>query len=443
MRRLPLALAAAAGSIAIASIVVAGGLLDAAPAASPGAAARASVPAATDGTAAQSVSPTPTPASTPARPASTPYIARGADRPGVAEALQAALEAGRVALAAPGIQASVIFPDGHQWTGVAGVADLATGRPLTPDTPFAIASASKTFLATEILLLVDEGRLALDDSAAGDLPTTLVGGKAIDPRITIRMLLDHTSGLGDYLVSPALDKAVQADPRAVWTPDQALAYARPPVAPPGRGYHYANTNYVLLGLIAERLTGRTLAEEYRARFFDRLGLASASYQGAEPPKAELPTAYRYSSTRLSAKPTDVTDGTSIRPFTAITTAAGAAGSIAISARDLAHWARALYDGYVLPPDMLALMLADAAATETLDPPYPYGLGVQVYTIDDRVSFGHSGRLVGARSVVRWFPEDGIGIAVVTNESRYDVTTVVRHLLAIAAPHGTGRPDRPI
>ncbi|TAK00207.1 MAG: class A beta-lactamase-related serine hydrolase [Chloroflexota bacterium] len=375
--------------------------------------------------------PTPTPQPTPPPPTPRPT---GIDEPGVVERLQAALDAGQVALAAPGIQASVVFPDGRVWTGVSGVADLATGRALGLDTPFAIASISKTFVAAEVLLLVSEGRLSLDDAPARLLPKTRVAGRAIDPGITIRMLLDHTSGLGDYLISAKLDAAVRADPLAVWTPDQALAYARRPVAAPGQGYHYANTNYVLLGLIVEGVTGRTLAQELRARFFEPLGLASASYQGFEPPAAELPTAYRYGSIRLDARPQDVTDGTAIRPFTSIITATGAAGSLAMSAADLARWGRALYGGEILPPELLGLMLADAGITRTLDPAYPYGLGVQAFMIDGRVTYGHSGRLVGARSILRWFPVEGVGIAIVTNESRFDATPVLVEMLAIVAPH---------
>ena len=129
----------------------------------------------------------------------------------------------------------------------------------------------------------------------------------------------------------------------------------------------------------------------------------------------------------------MTDGSDIRPFTSITTAAGAAGSVAASARDLARWARALYDGHVLPTRLVELMVRDADATLALDPPYPYGLGVQVFTIDGRVTYGHSGRLVGARSVVRWFPDEGIAIAIVTNQSRFDPTPLLVDLLAIVAP----------
>ena len=434
MRRLPLVLAAGALVTVLATVAIGTGVVAIRGAATTGPLAVASPT--------PSAAPAPTPEPTRARPTASPFIATSIDLPGITGRLQAALDKGRAALVAPGMQASVIFADGRQWTGISGVADLATGRALTLDTPFAIASVSKTFLAAEVLLLIDAGQLSLDDAPARLLPTTLVGGAPIDPLITVRMLLDHTSGLGDYLTSRSLDAAVRAEPMAVWTPEQSLAYVARAAGKPGEGYHYANTNYVLLGLIVEQITGRTLAEEFRARFFEPLGLSSASYQGAEPPAAQLPTSYRYSSGRLDATPQDVTDGTDIRPFTAITTATGAAGSVAISARDLVHWARALYGGLVLPPDTLALMVADAAVTQTRKPAYPYGLGVQVLTIDGRVTYGHSGRLVGARSIVRWFPDAGVAIAILTNESRYDTTSILRDMLAIVAPHESGRGPLP-
>jgi D-alanyl-D-alanine carboxypeptidase len=379
----------------------------------------------------RTASPSATPSATPI-PVPTPALSI-LDRPGIRERLQEAIDKGRKSIAAPAIVASVLFADGRSWSGTSGVADLKSRRALTVDTPFSIASVSKTFLSAEILDLVFAGSLHLDDSVARLLPKVLVGGRAIDPKITIRELLDHTSGLRDYLTDRKLDIAVQADPRRVWTPTEVLAYAGKPLAAPGAGYHYANTNYVLLGLIAERATGKTLAQEYRKRFFDPLGLHSATYQGVEPPAAKMPTAYRYKSVILDSPPADITDGTDIRPFTAIITAAGAAGSVAASAPDLARWAKALYGGEVIPEGALEAMIADATTTMTLKPGYPYGLGVQVFTIDGRISYGHSGRLVGARTVVRWFPEAGVAIALVTNESRFDPGFIARDLLAIVAP----------
>ncbi len=371
----------------------------------------------------------PSPAPTPTTPVDVSIL----DRTGIRARLQAALDADRAVLAAPAISAAVRFADGSTWSGTSGVADLASGRALSPETPFPIASVSKTFLAAEVMTLVDAGSLHLEDRVARLLPAVLLGGQKIDSRITVRELLDHTSGLRDYLIDKKLDAAVEADPTKVWTPAMALAYVGKPVAAPGAGYHYANTNYVLLGLIAEKITGRSLAVEYRARFFDPLALSSTFYQGAEAAVAEMPTAYQYDSVALDAVPRDVTDGTAIRPFTAIATAAGAAGSVAASAPDLARWAEALYGGEVLPAADVQAMVDDALRTEALKPAYPYGLGVQVFTINGRVSYGHSGRLVGARSAVRWFPVAGVSIAVLTNESRFDPGFVVQDLLAIVAP----------
>ncbi|MEO8208826.1 MAG: serine hydrolase domain-containing protein, partial [Chloroflexota bacterium] len=369
------------------------------------------------------------------------YVPDPVDYSAIHARLQTSLERERIRLTIPGVVASVVFPDGHVWSGTSGLADLATGRPLRPDTPFAVASVSKTFLAAEILSLIHEGRLQLEAAAAPLLPGVTVGGRSIDPGITIHQLLDHTSGLRDYLVDAALNRAALADPTAVWTPEQALSYAGSPIAKPGVGYHYSNTNYLLLGLVAEAITGRPLALEYRARFFSKLGMESATFQGVEPPVSVLPTAYRFASGAVNAKPIDVTDGTAVRPFTAITTASGGAGSVAASAPDLARWGAALYGGEILAASGLRAMIADAARTAKLRPGHSYGLGVQVQPIEGFVSYGHSGRLVGSRTVLRWFPDLDVAIAIVTNQSRYDPELILRALLPVAAPAAAGSADR--
>ncbi|MEO5919375.1 MAG: serine hydrolase domain-containing protein, partial [Candidatus Limnocylindrales bacterium] len=304
-------------------------------------------PAPTGGAAATEAPATDSPEPSLAVPSATPYVPGPVDIAWTHERLDDALRWGSLRLAPPGMVASVLFPDGHIWTGSAGVADLATRRALTPDTPFPIASISKTFLAAEILSLVDEGIVTLDDAVAARLPGLLVGDRPINVAITIRQLLDHTSGLRDFLLNAKLNRAVLADHAATWTLETALAFAGAPIAKPGVGYHYANTNYVLLGLIAESATGRSLAAEYRARFFEPLGLQSATYQGVEQPVMELPAAYVYATNKLDEIPADLGDGTAIRPFTSVITAAGAAGSIAASAPDLARWAQALYGGAVV------------------------------------------------------------------------------------------------
>jgi D-alanyl-D-alanine carboxypeptidase len=344
--------------------------------------------------------------------------------------LQATLDRVRARLAIPGVSVTVLFPDGSAWTGVSGLADVATLTPVKPTTAFAFASMSKTFTSALILQLVSEGRLHLTDSAASLLPGLQT---PIDRRITVAMLLDHTSGLHDYFLNPKIDKPLQADPTRVWTTDQALRYVGKPYFAPGRGWHYSNTNYLLLGLIAERITGQALAVAIRTRLLDPSGLAATWYQGAEKPRAPLAHGYRLPGVKLTVKPVDLADGSGIAPFRSVVTAAAGAGSVAGTSGDLAQWARRLYSGEVLGPEGTAVFLGGFAATAAYHPSVAYGYGVQAVVIDGHASFGHSGRLLGFRGAVRHFPVDGVTIAVLTNQSRADPGAIVRALLPIAAP----------
>jgi D-alanyl-D-alanine carboxypeptidase len=345
-------------------------------------------------------------------------------------ALQATLDRVRAKLAIPGASVTILFPDGSSWTGVSGLADVATRTPVKPTTAFAFASMSKTFTSALILELVGEGRLRLTDSAAALLPPLK---KPIDRRITIAMLLDHTSGLSDYFLNPKIDKPLQAHPSAAWTIDQALGYVGKPYFPPGRGWHYSNTNYLLLGVIAERVSGQPLATAIRERLLDPSRLATIWYQAAEKPRTSLAHGYRLPGVKLTVRPIDLDDGSGISPFRSVVTAAAGAGSLAGTSGDLARWARRLYSGEVLGPNGTALLLGGFAATAAYHPSVAYGYGIQAAVIDGHPSFGHSGRLLGFRGAVRHFPVDGLTIAVLTNQSRADPGAIVRALLAVAAP----------
>jgi D-alanyl-D-alanine carboxypeptidase len=344
--------------------------------------------------------------------------------------LQATLDQMRAKLAIPGVSVTVLFRDGTAWTGVSGLADVATLTPVKPTTAFAFASMSKTFTSALILQLVADGRLRLTDSAASLLPSLK---KPIDRRITIAMLLDHTSGLHDYFLNPKIDKPLQADPSRAWTTDDALRYVGKSYFPPGRGWHYSNTNYLLLGLIAERVTGQPLGAAIRASLLEPSRLDTIWYQAAEKPRASLAHGYRLPGVKLTVKPVDLADGSGIAPFRSVVTAAAGAGSLAGTSGDLARWARLLYSGEVLGPNGTAVLLGGFAATAPYHPSVAYGYGVQAAVIDGHVSFGHSGRLLGFRGVVRHFPVDGVTIAVLTNQSRADPGAILRALLAIAAP----------
>jgi D-alanyl-D-alanine carboxypeptidase len=315
------------------------------------------------------------------------------------------------------------FADGSTWVGSTGLAVVAGARPVTSRTAFAVGSVSKTFTAALVMALVEDGRIALDESVKTYLPRLV-----IDRAISVRQLLDHTSGLNDFFSHPAIDRALLAHRDRVWTATASLRYVGKPYFKPGMGWHYSNTNYLVLGLLAEAVGGAPLADQLRQRFFVPFGLDRTFYQAVERPRGPLAHGYRFSGVDPRLRGVDVSDRTAVVPFTSVVTAAGGAGSIATTARDLVTWARALYGGSVLRPTTVALMVDDAAVTTALKSRIPYGLGVQVVTVDGRPTLGHSGRLLGFRAVMRWLPGEGIAVAILTNQSRVDPNLLIRDLL---------------
>lgn len=346
------------------------------------------------------------------------------------EALDARLERLRKKYAIPGVSVTILFPDGTRYVGLAGAADLAAGTPVGMDTAFAIASISKTFTAALILDLVEDERIELDTSVVTYLP-----GLDIDPKISVRQLLDHTSGLHDYFFHPRIDRALLTEPDRAWTPGQALRYMGKPYFEPGRGWHYSNTNYLVLGLIAERVGAASLGDQLRTRFFEPLGLRSTWYQPSERVRAPLAHGYRFAAEPDGdERAIDVTGRSDIAPFTSVVTAAAGAGGIAATSTDVARWAQALYGGGVLEDATLQEMLDDMVRTEVYGPSVPYGLGVQGLELDGSPTLGHSGRLLGFRSVVRYVEDSGLTIAVLTNQSRADPEVIARHLVRVARQH---------
>jgi D-alanyl-D-alanine carboxypeptidase len=325
----------------------------------------------------------------------------------------------------PGISAAILFPDGSIWRATTGFADVKAKRRLTADTEFAVASISKTFLAALTLQLAEEGKLALEAPVTSYLPEL-----TIDPRITVHQLLNHTSGLHDYFYDKDIDEALLADRSRAWTAQDALGYVGKPYFDPGEGWAYSNTNYVILGLLAESVGGAPLHEQFRERYLVPLRMTRTHYQGVEEPLGPVARGYRFSGPGVKLPPIALSDGTAVVPFTSVVTAAGSAGSMASTPTDLVRWARGLYGGDVIGPVSLAAMVSDVSVTAPFKPSIPYGMGVQAATIDGRSTLGHSGRLLGSRSVVRWLPQQGIAIAVLTNQSRNDPNLVARALLRV-------------
>jgi D-alanyl-D-alanine carboxypeptidase len=291
-----------------------------------------------------------------------------------------------VAAGAPGVIALV--RQGDRTVRVAGGrADLATGRRLRVSDRYRVGSATKTFVATVVLQLAGEGRLALDDTVERWLPGQTPDGGAI----TVRQLLNHTSGLADY--APDEDdtfiRRVLADRHRVWTPTElvALGAAQPPLFAPGARWSYSNTGYVLLGLVVEAATGNPLEAELRTRLFAPLRLRATSFDF----RARIAGRHAHGYTRIGAR----------RPYDISVldqTWAGAAGAIVSTAGDLARFHRALFGGRLLRPRLLAQMrttVATGAGVQT------YGLGLIRMRHPCGTFWGHGGETLGYLSHADW------------------------------------------
>ncbi|MEY3399206.1 MAG: hypothetical protein RL220_1800 [Bacteroidota bacterium] len=196
--------------------------------------------------------------------------------PALAAALQGILDNQVNNVGHHGVSACVIMPDGEIWTGQSGVDEA--GNNVAEETLFIAASTTKTHLATLYLLLQEEGLIDLDDSWTEHVTLPI----SVNPSITIRQLLSHTSGIDDYLESQ-VNADLWLDPEHAYTPDEILTDFVPELAlfSPGTDFQYSNSNYLILGKMAEAITGNSLAAELRSRIWEPLQLEHTYLGGFE------------------------------------------------------------------------------------------------------------------------------------------------------------------
>ncbi len=338
--------------------------------------------------------------------------------------LQRALDSARVALDIPGASVAVILPDGTLWSGGSGVAN-GGGTPVSSDMLFEIGSITKTFTSALVLSLAAEGRLGLDDPLARWLPDFPNA-----EGVTIRHLLQHTSGLHDYTDNPEYIPALRADFARVWTPEDSYAYMQAPYFAPGDGWHYSNANYLLLGQIAEEAGGESYDVLLRSRLLEPQGLARTFYAPRE--EASGPRAHAFLDINGDGRAEDLT---SLVATTSFITAAGAAGAIVSTAEDLARWLRKLHEGAVVGGEWFDAMTRWVERGDGMQ----YGLGVLRYTPGDVELLGHKGNTVGFSASAWHAPELDVTVAVLTNAHLVDVTPMALALIEVARKSSETRP----
>ena len=302
--------------------------------------------------------------------------------------------------AADGPGAAVVVMQGGKivYQGGRGMADIAGGKAITPDTVFRLGSITKQFAAAVIVGLAQEGKLSLDDPLSKFLPDYPQPGASA----TVRQLLQHTSGIQSYTDMPGVMNPVStAIPRSTETLIAVFKDA-PAVSKPGEVWNYNNSGYVLIGAIIEKVTGKAWHEALEERITRPLGLASirdgVAGEAASPAMAQ---GYSGEATAAAAKSQYIH-----------MSAPGAAGSLIGTVGDLAKWAQALHHGKVVDAAHYKLMITPTTLPDGSTVPYGFGLGLDA--LRAKPAIGHSGGIFGFATDSIYVPEADLFVAIFTN-----------------------------
>jgi D-alanyl-D-alanine carboxypeptidase len=340
--------------------------------------------------------------------------------------LQRLLDLWRQRADIPAVTMAVDLPGRPRWLGASGSPERGGTTPAPPDARFRIASITKTFVATVALQLVQEGRLRLDQPLSEHLP-----GFPGAERVTIRQLLNHTSGIPDYSRTHGFSKQLLAHRDRRWTTAEILGLiaGRDRDFAPGTGYQYSNTDYVVLGQVIGAVTGSTWAQQVRRRILDPLDLADTYIAGAEPvPGGVLPGYFD------ADNDGDRENFEAGRPWPALETTEGPAGAIVSTVADLATFGDALFRGRLLAPTTLQQMTAEGSHHPRNS---NYGLGLEIWRPDYRTTvWGHGGFLPGFKSVLWYVPSRDLVIVALANDSLANPSDLAELALRTALP----RPD---
>ncbi|MEZ5337618.1 MAG: serine hydrolase domain-containing protein [bacterium] len=360
------------------------------------------------------------------------------------EALQQLVDSLREAARIPGCVLLIDDGSGPDPVGIeSGYSDPANGRPATLAEHYPVGSVTKTFVAVLTMRAWQAGLLDLDEPLGLHLPE-LAELLPIAAEVPVRLLLNHSSGLPNYsLVLEGLPRIVDEKLLTChWEEPEILALLEKaePLYAPGAGWNYCNTNYLLLGMLLERVHSRDLATLLAEEISGPLGLADTLYMATQEVPGPLAVPH------LSAR-----DGYRAIPELHAPTLWRGAGAIVSTASDLLAYSRALFGGGLLGVQLTAAM-QDWEDVELSRGPdvglyniseLAFGLGLLRYVKNDGLEFiGHHGGIVGYRAELLWLPRSRMHIVALGNRHKSDlgriVYAVARHLLGMPQlPRGAG------
>jgi D-alanyl-D-alanine carboxypeptidase len=319
--------------------------------------------------------------------------------------LQNTIDSIRTANNVKGISACAFYPGMGTWKGVSGISHA--GSPITVDMEFGIASNTKLFTAVLMLKLAENNLIGLDDSLYHYLPPFT----NIDSTITIRQLLNHTTGLDDVTSVPGYPDSMLNDPNRVFTASELMTWAGTPSFAPGGGWEYCNTNYLLAALIAESATGITYGQLLRDSILTPLQLDSTFLDVYDSVLYTI------------AHPWQAGFDNSVIPRTSVNSAAWSAGAMYSTASEMVQWYHALHNGQVLNPNSYQEMTTFVGSGS-------YGMGISEATILGRTVWLHGGQIWGGyNSSMMYDTATGIVVCVLINQIPASAFQVAIQLLS--------------
>lgn len=305
----------------------------------------------------------------------------------------------------PGAIAGAWIPGSGSWTKAVGESDVKKSTAEKLDLRFRIGSITKTFVTTVVLQLVDEKKLSLDDKL-----DKYVKGFKYGDEITIRQLANNTSGVFAYDDTPGFTETMVHEPQKRWKPEQLvdLARAGQPNFAPGTSWKYSNSNFVLQGVIVEKITGKSLKDEIQTRIVKPLGLKSTFLPVGSELDGPHSHGYVVWDGRFGMPATKDLDDVTYWD----TSWAWAAGAMVSDMQDLHKWAKALATGQLLSKaaQKERLTWVDIPGAEALD--MKYGLGILYFG----GLIGHDGMLWGYNTAMYYYPEEDATIVVMFNRA---------------------------
>ncbi len=310
----------------------------------------------------------------------------------------------------PGASLGFTLSDGRPGAVAVGLADKENVRFLDVTDRLLSGSVGKTYVSAVVLQLAGEKALDLDDPIGKWLADEPWFDRLPNcDGITVRMLMNHTSGIPEYIYHPDIGRDILADPDHVWKPEERLAYIldQEPLFPPEKGWAYADANYIVLGIIIEKETGRSYYSELERRILRPLGLNDTVPADSRAVPGLIP-GYAGRKNPFEMTGRTIRDG----KFAFNTQLEWTGGGLASTPRDLARWTRAVYRGEAFPPELMQTML-EGKPTGWAEGDR-YGLGVQIWPSRLGVACGHGGWFPGYLSLMAYYKDPGVSVALQVN-----------------------------